>query len=333
MAGRWDDMRTFLAVAKAPSIKQAAVQLGTTQSAVSKRIARLEQDLGATLFVRGHKGTSLTYQGERVLSHALAAESALRRAEESASQANDRIKGDCSIQLSDGVANYWVAEFLPPFFSRYPDIELKVMIDTSEKPNQNELFDIRMHYMPPSGTDHIAKLLATVHFMPFAARSYVARFGMPQSVEDLTRHRLIDQAQYLISRGTWASWFENARLRYTSLFTNQSTFLARAVQAGAGIALMPTYMVIDDKDLVPIDIGMHLPLKLFASYRRENALEQPVRTTLNYLRDCVFNPKTMPWFGDNFVPPTREWRALRAAALKNAQSAPPFAQTEPFAAE
>lgn len=333
MAGRWDDMRAFLAVAKAPSIKQAAAQLGVTQSAVSKRVARLEHDLGVTLFERGPKGTKVTYQGERVLAHALAAESAIRHAEDSARQADDRIKGDCSIQLSDGVANYWVAQFLPSFFGRYPDIELKMMLDTSEKANQNELFDIRMHYIPPTDADHIAKLLATVHFMPFATRGYIEQFGMPQSVEDLSHHRLIDQAQYLISRGTWASWFENARVRYTALFTNQSTFLARAVQAGVGIALMPTYMVIDDESLIPIDIGLRLPLKLFASYRREQAVKQPVRTTLNYLRECIFDPKSMPWFDDNFILPTNEWRVLRAAALNKARSGALLAESELVAAE
>lgn len=332
-AERWDDFRYFLAVAKTSSIKKAAAELQTTQSAVSKRLDRLESTLKAQLLERGPAGAKLTYQGQRVLSHALSAEAALSRAQEGARDAEARVRGDCSIKVSDGVANYWIADFLPGFFTRYPEIELKIMLDTEVRADQNELYDIKLHYMPPADTEQIAKVLGTVHFIPFASRQYLEDYGTPLSVSDLEHHRLIDQAQYLISKGTWASWFSDAPLKYTALFTNHSSFLARAVRAGVGIALMPTYMVLADSNYVPLDIGMRLPLKLYASYHREHAQKNTVRTTLNYLRDCVFDPKSMPWFEDQFVAPTASWTELHRRALDcNTVDGPPgFA--EPLAAE
>ncbi|MGN6148757.1 MAG: LysR family transcriptional regulator [Rhizomicrobium sp.] len=313
--GRWDDFRYFLAVAKTSSIKKAAAELKTTQSAVSKKIERLERALNVRLFERGPAGAKITYQGQRILDHVMSAEAALSRAQDGAHDAASRIAGSCSMRMSDGVANYWITDFLPGFFARYPDIELKMMLEPDEHAERKELYDIRLHYTPPVDTEQIAKNLCTIHFIPFASRQYLEEFGTPRSVEDLAQHRLIDQAQYLISKGTWAALFSDDAVKYTSLFTNQSSFLARSVLAGVGIALMPTYMVIKDSEFVPLDVGMRIPLKLYASYRREQAQKSAVRTTLGFLRERVFDLKQMPWFGDDFLAPDLNWRQMHREAV------------------
>jgi len=312
---RWDDFRYFLAVAKTSSIKKAANELGTTQSAVSKRLERLESALNLRLFERGPAGAKITFQGQRILDHVVSAEAALTRARDGAQGAAARIAGDCSLRMSDGIANYWIADFLPGFFARYPDIELKMMLESDEQAERNELFDIRLHYTPPTDTDLIAKNLCTVHFIPFASRKYLEECGTPRTMKDLEHHRLIDQAQYLISKGTWASIFTSDNVKYTSLFTNQSSFLARSVLMGAGIALMPTYMVIKDSEFVPLDLGMRIPLKLYASYRREQAQKNAVRTTLNFLRETVFDLKAMPWFDETYTAPDLNWREMHRNAV------------------
>ncbi|MBS0278082.1 MAG: LysR family transcriptional regulator [Proteobacteria bacterium] len=314
-AGRWDDFRYFLAVAKTSSIKKAAAKLQTTQSAVSKRIDRLEAALNVRLFERGPAGAKITYQGQRILNHVLSAEGALSRAQDGAQDAASRIVGDCSLRLSDGIANYWIADFLAGFFRRYPDIELKMMLETDELAERKELFDLRLHYAPPTDTDQIAKNLCTIHFIPFASRRYLEEYGTPRAIEDLARHRLIDQAQYLISKGTWAALLSDNAVKHTSLFTNQSSFLARAVMMDVGIAMMPTYMAIKDNAFVPLDIGLRIPLKLYASYGREQMQKNAVKTTLNFLRERVFDLKIMPWFEDKFVPPAPDWRDLHREAV------------------
>src|SRR5690348_646144 len=174
--GRWDDFRYFVAVAKTTSIKRAAAELRTTQSAVSKRLNKLERSLGVRLFERTPSGTTLTFQGQRILSHALSAEAALSRAEDSAKQIDGRVTGDCSIQLSDGIANYWIAQFLPSLFERHPEIELKMMLESDPAAAQKDLFDIRLHYRPPGDADQVVKPLCTVHFIPFASREYVENY-------------------------------------------------------------------------------------------------------------------------------------------------------------
>jgi DNA-binding transcriptional LysR family regulator len=312
---RWDDFRAFVAIADSTSIKRAATKLGTTQSALSKRLSRLEKSLNVRLIDRGPTGASLTYQGERVYFRVMTAQKELSRAASDAQSAEGRVEGDCSLLMGDGIANYWLSKFLPPFFDRYPNVELKLMLDHDIGAARNQIFDIRLHYFEPIDPAQIMKPIATVHFVPFASRDYLAKHGTPRNVSDLSSHRVLDQTQHLVGKGAWSAWFGNEILSRTALFTNQSAFLAKCVHEGVGIALMPTYMSLMDETIVPLDLNVTFPAKLFASYHRERAAKTPVKTTLDYLRTIVFNIKAMPWFTEEFQLPADGWRPEFRAAM------------------
>ena len=304
----WDDFRAFVAIAKSCSINRAANELGTTQSSLSKRLARLENHLRVRLLERGPTGTILTYQGERVYARLLAAEKEIRAASVDARVADSRVEGDCSLLMGDGVANYWFAPFLSPFFDHYPGIALKVVLDHDLGAARNQVFDIRLHYYEPVDPSQVRRPLATIHFVPFASRRYIDKHGRPTSVAAMKDHRIIDQAQYLQEKGAWSSWAADEVVQRTALFTNQSAFLARCIRDGVGVGLMPTYVAIFDNELVPLDIGIRLPAKLYASYHRERVSMQPAKTTLSFLRTVVFDPKTMPWFAEELQFPSDDWR-------------------------
>jgi DNA-binding transcriptional LysR family regulator len=182
-----------------------------------------------------------------------------------------------------------------------------MILDHDLSAPRNEVFDIRLHYFEPSNSEQIARPIATVHFMPFASRSYVAKHGLPGSKEDLQSHRVLDLSQYLSTSGSWAAWFGKDNDKYTSLFTNQSAFLAHCVASGVGVGLMPTYMVLVAPDLIPLDLGLKFTTKLFASYHRERSLKPQVKSTLSFLRNVVFDRRSMPWFRDEFAVPGDEW--------------------------
>jgi DNA-binding transcriptional LysR family regulator len=307
---RWDDFRLFMAIAKTSSIKRAAASVGTTQSTLSKRLVRLEQALGVRLIDRGPLGASLTYQGERVFARVRAAERELSRATADATVAESRVEGDCSILTSDGIANYWLANFISAFFERFPNIELRVVLDHEMGGARNQVYDIRLHYYEPIDPAKVMRSLATVHFLPFATRKYLGKYGTPTSLRDLAEHRLADQSQYLVGKGSWSPWFGDEFLTRTALFTNQSAFLAKCISADAGVALMPSYMVTADPELVPLNLGVKFPAKLFASYHRERVAMEPVKATLGFLRNSVFDTKTMPWFTDDFAFPEPGWLGI-----------------------
>ena len=121
----WDDFRIFLAIVKAGSLNRAADLLDIVQPTVSRRLARLEKNLGIRLFERSTSGPRLTFEGRRVLNSASTAQLSLAQAARSAQEVRPKIEGECKLIMGDGLATYWMPLFLSTFFDRYPNVELK----------------------------------------------------------------------------------------------------------------------------------------------------------------------------------------------------------------
>jgi DNA-binding transcriptional LysR family regulator len=303
----WDDFRVFVEVVRTGSFNRAAARLKTTQATVSRRLLRLEAAIGVRLFDRDRRGPRLTFEGQRIYNDANAAHFALTRAASQATSAAGRVEGDCKIFMGDGVASYWMTRFLAPFFTRYPNIELKLFGAYDTAADKREIFDLQVHYYEPAEAEPVAIRLGTMHFIPFASREYLRINGVPHTIDDLQRHRLLDLAVYLADMGSWASWSREDANKHTVLFTNLSACLAEAVRHGAGIALLPTYAPVVDESFVPLDIGVRFQAPIFVSYQREAPKKWAVRATIDFLRHNVFDSKNMAWFRDTFAPPADDW--------------------------
>jgi len=311
----WDDFRVFLAVVEIGSVNRAAAAVGLSQPTTSRRLDRLEKALGMRLFDRDRSGTRLTHEGWRVYTEISAARLAMTRATRT-QPANKQIDGDCKVVMGDGLANFWMPFFVERFFEHHPNIELKMFVSHDALAGKNEIFDIQLHYFEPVEPDPISVRLGTLHFVPFASRDYIAKFGKPNTVQELSEHRLFSHTAYLIDKGAWATWLSEAPTQSTALLTNQSGPLVACVRQGAGIALLPTYLALTDDALVPLDLGRHFPLPIFMSFQRGTAKKWPVRSTVDFLKDVVFNRKTMPWFADEFELPRASWRTVFDAHKK-----------------
>ncbi|HTQ13606.1 MAG TPA: LysR family transcriptional regulator [Rhizomicrobium sp.] len=303
----WDDFRVFLEVVRAGSFNRAATKLKMTQPTVSRRLMRLESAIGVRLFDRDRRGPRLTQEGQRIFNDANAAQLALTRAATPAAQDSAQIEGECRAFMGDGVASYWMTRFLAPFFARYPKVELKLFGSYDTAVDKRELFDVQVHYYEPMEAEPVAMRVGTMHFIPFASRQYLAAHGEPRSAEDLIQHRLLDLGLYFGDTGTWASWTRGEAERRTALFTNLSSCLGESVRHGAGIALLPSYAPLADPGFVPLDIGIRFHAPIFISYRRDAARKWPVRATIDFLRNAVFDKRNMPWFRETFVAPAADW--------------------------
>ncbi|MGB8365179.1 MAG: LysR family transcriptional regulator [Rhizomicrobium sp.] len=314
----WDDFRIFLAIVKAGSLNRAADLLDIVQPTVSRRLARLEKNLGVRLFERSTSGPRLTFEGRRVLNSASTAQSSLAQAARGAQEVRPKIEGECKLVMGDGLATYWMPLFLSAFFERYPNVELKNFVAQDALAGKTELFDVQVHYYEPAEFDPIA----TLHFIPFASSAYLRKRGTPRSKEDLRDHRLLDLSLYLVDKGSWSNWLDNPSEADISLLTNQSGPLAEAVKQGAGIAFLPTYAALIDENLVPLDMGMRFRLPIFLSYQRDALTRWPVRAVHDFLRTTVFDRRLMPWFGEQFEYPSHRWKELLAEILMQASEYP-----------
>lgn len=123
----WDDMRVFLAVARAESLSAAAPGLKMDPATVSRRITRLEAALGASLFVKSPQGYALTDLGARMRDEASVAEIALTRAMDESAEPSDQLSGQIRIGAPDGCANYLLPQVCAAIRQDHPALELQVL--------------------------------------------------------------------------------------------------------------------------------------------------------------------------------------------------------------
>jgi DNA-binding transcriptional LysR family regulator len=312
----WDDFRVFTAVAREGSYTRAAHDLHLTQSAVSRRITRLERALGARLFDRSARGAELTGEGVRLLNHAKGAELMLARAVGSVRESVQRIDGDCKLIMGDGLGSYWMPPFLAPLLERNPAIGLRLFTGQDLGNNQTPPFDIQIHYTHPMADSRVAVRVATLHFMLFAASEYVLHFGIPKSLQELRHHRIADSTFRLTEKGSLASWAGLDQDAVVS--TNSSVVLCEAIQRGTVIGLLPTYLPVVEPRLIPILPEMHFHAPVFLCFERETGTKPAVRATIDYLKEFVFDRQRMPWFFDHFVAPNKEWKRIYDSCLERA---------------
>lgn len=310
----WDDFRVFAVVAREGSYTRAARKLGVTQSAVSRRIARLEKSIGARLFDRVPQGVALTSDGIKLLKHANSAESILGRAVGSVRDSVERVEGDCKLIMGDGLAAYWMPPFQSAFFDSNSSMNLKIFTAHDLSGNYTPPYDIQIQYKMPMETDRVAVRVGTIHFMLFASTAYVQRFGLPKNAQELVHHRLGDTAPHLGERGALSMW-ANMDL-VPVITTNSSAALGGAIASGTVMGLMPTYMPVLDSSLVPVLADTyHFDAAIYVCFERETASKPAVRTTIDYLKEYVFDRQRMPWFFNHFLQPQKDWGRIYAACL------------------
>ncbi len=123
----WDDMRVFLAVARAEGLTAAAPSLKMDPATLGRRISRLERDVGAVLFVKSPQGYALTHVGERLRARAAEAEVALNRAMEVEQGGSAALTGQIRIGAPDGAANYLLPQICAAIQAENPDLEVQIL--------------------------------------------------------------------------------------------------------------------------------------------------------------------------------------------------------------
>ena len=123
----WDDMRVFLAVARAESLSGAAPLLKRDPATLGRRISRLEQAMGATLFVKSPQGYALTDLGTKIRDQAADAEASLAQAFDAGQGAETGLSGQIRIGAPDGVANFLLPQVVAAMQAENPALEVQIL--------------------------------------------------------------------------------------------------------------------------------------------------------------------------------------------------------------
>jgi DNA-binding transcriptional LysR family regulator len=253
----WDDLHSFLAIARSGSLSGAARELGVGQSTMSRRLAALETRAGARLLQKTPSGYALTTLGEMVLGNAERMESEAIAIERSVVGCNVALSGLLRITTVDTLAH----RLLPPAVARlreqHPGISVEIIADGRALSLSRREADIALRMTRFEGNEIVARKVGEVPNGLFASHAYLARAGTPS--DDGSDHAIIttleDQAHLPESR--WlATRFPKAQV---ALRSNDREVHLGAARAGIGIVLMSRYLAQTAPELVEIPTNTPMP--------------------------------------------------------------------------
>lgn len=237
------DLAAFMTVAEEGSFTRAAAKLGTSQSALSHTIRRLESRLGVRLLSRTTRSVSATEAGERLLGTLRPALDEISAGIASLSELRDKPSGTIRITAAEHAAHAVLWPVIEKLLPDYPDITIEVSVDGGLADIVADRFDAGIRLGESIAKDMIAvRIGPELRMVAVAAPSYIARRGTPLTPHDLAEHDCINLR--FQTRGNLYAWeFEkdgrelNVRVDGQLIF-NSVSLIMKAVLAGMGIAFV-----------------------------------------------------------------------------------------------
>ena len=282
----------FAEVARGKSFTAAAERLGMAKGNVTKHIAWLEALLGAQLLNRTTKSVSLTEAGQQLLEGAnelLARFDAVGDAVRNAVKAP---KGTIRIGTPPSFGAVHLVPMITDFSNQYRDIQFELQLDDGRLDIANEGLDLSIRIAPAlKDTSLVAVRLASVPQLLVASKAYLSQHGMPQTLDDLSKHDCLINAlkaptNYWTFTGKTLSREKTIRVQ-GRVRSNFGEALRHAALLGHGISMHPTYMV--DDDIGQSRLKVVLPnfsptgLDVYAVYPSRRNMPARVRLLLDFL--------------------------------------------------
>jgi DNA-binding transcriptional LysR family regulator len=283
----WDHLRIFLAVARSGRVAAAARRLGIEHTTVSRRLASLERQLGAQLFYRTMSGYLLTAVGKRVLANAESMELAAATIGAAAGESRGRPAGRVRLGIPPEFASEWLAPHLPLFRSRYPEVQLQILVGTRTLDLSRGEAELVLRTPRPHQTGLVTARIARGAIGLYASKAFVGRKGL--RIEDINSAKGVpllvytEQLQLLQE----ASWFQQVmKAGMVVLETNGTHVLLAAARESVGVAVLPRFVARKYDDLVPVSDNVaetDIWLVTHPEFRRD----PKVRATADFLKEAA----------------------------------------------
>lgn len=242
MALDWNDLRYFLAVARAHSLTEAARVLRVSQATIARRIQALEQALSAPLFTKSHDGYALTAQGEALLPPAEQAEAQMLWLERGGAVPADEEAGIVRLAMPELLGQHFIIPGLAPFCEAHPQIRLEAVADVRPVSLKRREADVLVRLVRPTHGDYTLKRVGSIALALYASPAYAARHGVPEIAAEMEHHRFIGWDAgfgFLPFSGWLVDAIPAAQVAFRA--HTMSAQLA-AVEAGLGLAVLPAFV-------------------------------------------------------------------------------------------
>lgn len=281
----------FTTVVRHGSLSGAALALGLSRSAVSKQLAKFENQLGARLLQRTTRKLALTELGEEVWREAQTVELALNHISALSNDYAQQIRGRLKISCSSSIGRVHLLPLLPLFTQQYPDVDLILSFEDRMVDLTSEQVDvaIRIGHLPDSTL--VARKLGELQWQLVASPTYLAANGIPSSPQELTQHNCLVYRNSSSVMDVW-QFMDGEQLIRTpvrgSLAINDACALVDAARAGLGILLIDRSLLgaaLQTGSLIPLlpDFPSAPGLPVYAVYPARKWLPAKTNAMLEFL--------------------------------------------------
>lgn len=287
----WDKLKLFYITAKIGNISKAAREVNVTQSALSRRISSLEEDLGVQLLNRHLRGVTLTPYGKAIFPTLERAFIKLESLGHMVSSMDGTLHGELRIASNFGFIDTWLNYHLPEFIEAYPDIRMGVMAKEHIGDLIDEDIDVAITSHFPDSPLIEKEFLMSWHRCLYASKGYLEKFGTPKKPEDLSFHRLIsfgvsrgfavDDREWLLKIGTPPG---EARDAYLSI--NSMRALLNAAMHDIGIiSFSRESILLKDTGLVRVLPQIEGPkIDVYLVYLKQRAGIERIRVFCDFIK-------------------------------------------------
>ena len=286
----WDKLRVFRAVATAGNLTLAGDILHLSQAAVSRQIRALEHSLSTTLFHRHARGLILTEEGELLYRTVSEIGQSIEAASARIEDLKNKASGHLRVTTTVGFGTLWLAPRMNILYQSYPDLRINLMLEERVLDLAMREADIAIRMKEPSQADLIRRRIMAVRMRLYCSSDYAAKFGRPDSVGDLKKHRLISQniQDRQVNAGS-----DLVRKIYDMGITSHLTVnnyygVLQAVLNNLGIGVLPNYLTEHASRLVSILPEIQsIEIPVYIAYPMELRGSKRVHAFINFVLDEV----------------------------------------------
>jgi DNA-binding transcriptional LysR family regulator len=315
----WEAAHIFLEVTRSGGFRAAAQKLGQSVNALRRKIDQFEKEMDVPLLSRHVNGVQLTDEGSKIYAAVQQMESASFNLLQARSLSEKESEGEVRLSITEGMGTGWILPQLAEFLRTNPQLVVNLRCEPRPADLLRLEADIAIQLQRPKEPDLKVVKLGRLHMMLYASRSYLETHGVPTSLADLTKHRLVVLSD---DAGNW----ENSYSRHlpgispaglVTLRNNLSSVHYWSVVHGLGIGSLPTYVTAVGSELVPLEIDIDDKIDIWLTYRPDAKRIMRIRKTIDWIIQA-YDPRRYPWFRDDFIHPRRFAEIYKGSPLASA---------------
>lgn len=283
----WDDLRTFLAIARTGTLSAAARQLHVSQPTMGRRLEALHARLGARLLERTPSGFRLTTAGERVMGAVERMEAEALAVERTVTGQDVRLEGNVRVTSIGSFGSRLLTPLFGTLRARHPGISVELAVDARSLSLARREADIAVRLARFEGHEIVSRRVSDVAFGLFASEAYLERHGTPDLAAGSPGHLIVtvQDDQVALPESAWLA--EAGREGRVSLRSNSRAVQLQAALAGLGLVCLPRILGDGVPGLARVPDAAHAPplRELWIGLHRDTRHSPRIRAVFDHLAE------------------------------------------------